>query len=63
MDFNLGQNMISTNFQAGLDDVRKIVFSETATFQIDENSATVTGTARFQFPLKVRHFIIIIFLI
>jgi hypothetical protein len=53
MDFTFGQNTLTTNLNAGLDEIRRVVFAQTANYQVAENSAAVTGSARFQFPLKV----------
>lgn len=49
--------MLSTNIAAGLDDVRKVILSESATFNFGNNAATINGNARFQFPLKVRVYV------
>ncbi|ELU04621.1 hypothetical protein CAPTEDRAFT_222921 [Capitella teleta] len=52
VDVSLGKNAMSADIQAGLDNVRKIVFTQAATYEIGANAATVDGTARLQFPLK-----------
>lgn len=57
MEFGLGEGSATTTIQAGFDNVRKIVITSSSTYAFDATSS-ITGEARFQYPLKVRNDVI-----